>query len=297
VTESPGHAAILRLRDGRALGYAVYGAPSGRPALLYFGVSRLEAALLAEPARRTGIRVIGIDRPGMGLSDFQTARRLLDWPADVVELTDHLGIGQFAIVGVSAGGPHALACARAIPERLTACGIVSGVAPIVVRPYQRVPILLTPMMWLMNRFFADPARAERSLTTLTRSWPEADRASLAAPGVRPIWAAALAEAFRPGARGMRYDSALVETQPWGFELGEIALSRLFLWHGELDRDVPVAMGRHLAANIRSCVARFLPDEGHLSVVVNHREEIVAALSGTDQKDKTSAARRDRGRGH
>lgn len=277
MTESSDQAAILRLRDGRALGYATYGAPS-RPALLYFGASRLEAALVAEPAGRAGIRVIGVDRPGMGLSDLQPGRQLLDWPADVVELADHLGIGQFAVVGVSAGGPHALACARAIPERLTACGIVSGVAPIVVRLYQRVPLLLTPMMWLMSRFFADPDRAERSLTTLTRGWPAADRASLEAPGVRQIWAAALAEAFRRGARGMRYDSALVETRPWGFALGDIDLPRLFLWHGELDPDVPVAMGRHLAANIRSCTARFFPDEGHLSVVVNHREEIVTALS-------------------
>ena len=100
----------IRLPDGRTLGYSEYGSPTGNT-LFYFGSSRLEACLLARAAANAGVRVIGTDRPGMGLSQFQPGRRLLDWPADVVALADHLGIARFAVVGVSAGGPHALACA------------------------------------------------------------------------------------------------------------------------------------------------------------------------------------------
>lgn len=174
-------------------GICGYGSPSG-PALLYFGAWRVEASLLAESAERTGVRVIGVDRPGMGVSDFQPRRRLPDWPDDFDELAHHLSLERFAVVGVSAGGPHALACAVAIPDRLTACGVVSGVAPIALRPYQRLPLLLTPMMWLISRLFRDVDHAERWLGGLVRGWPPADRASLETPGVRRAWAAALAEA-------------------------------------------------------------------------------------------------------
>lgn len=267
----------LRLRDGRILGYALWGDAAGSP-LLYFGSSRLEAAVLAEPARRAGVRLIGVDRPGMGRSSFHPGRRLLDWPDDVIGLADHLGLDRFAVVGVSGGGPHALACALIRPERLTACGVVSGVGPGAIRLYQRNPWLLTAMTWVMCRFFRREDRAERSLVRLTRGWPESDRNSLEVPGVRKLWAASLAESFRQGARGMCYDSVLVEASPWGFDPADIRLPRLFLWHGERDKDVPVAMGRAVAARIPSCAARFFPGEGHLSVIVNHGAEIVRALA-------------------
>ncbi len=265
----------MRLSDGRTLGYAEYGQASG-DALLYFGTSRLEARLLTDAAERAGIRLIGLDRPGMGLSDFQPGRRLLDWPRDTVDLADRLQIDRFAVVGVSAGGPHALACAHAIPDRLTACGIVSGVGPLLLRFYKRVPWILNSMMWLMSGFFRDADRAGKSLTRFTQGWPESDRNTLLVPGVCELWAASLAESFRQGSRGMSYDSVLVAGRHWGFDLADIKLPRLFLWHGDLDEDVPVSMGRTVAEKLRGCTARFYP-EGHLSVIVNHRDEIVTAL--------------------
>jgi pimeloyl-ACP methyl ester carboxylesterase len=273
-----GRDATLRLRDGRTLGYAEYGRTSGN-VLLYFGSSRLEAGLLAEPAERAGVRVIGLDRPGMGLSQFKPDRRLLDWPRDVVELADQLGIDEFAVIGVSAGGPHALACAHATADRLTACGIVSGVGPTVLHFRQRLPWLLTSMVWLMSRFFRDEDHARMSLTRFMRGWPASDRISLRDPLVGDLWAASLVESFRQGARGMGYDSVLVEARRWGFELDQIHVPRLHLWHGELDEDVPVAMGRAVAERLASCTATYYPEEGHLSVIVNHRDEIVRTLTG------------------
>ena len=122
----------IRLADGRRLGYAEYGDPEGKP-LFYchgFPASRLEAALLDPSARKAGVRVVAADRPGCGLSDFQPDRRIGDWPGDVVELAGALGIDRFAVVGVSGGGPYALACARKIPQRLTAAAVVCGLGPV-----------------------------------------------------------------------------------------------------------------------------------------------------------------------
>ena len=103
--DSPSAGTTIRLTDGRTLGYTEYGNPAG-PVLFYchgHPGSRLEAQLLAEPATKHGLRLIGIDRPGMGLSQYQRRRRVRDWPHDVVQLADRLGIDSFAVAGFSGG--------------------------------------------------------------------------------------------------------------------------------------------------------------------------------------------------
>ena len=109
----------LKLKDGRTLGYIDLGNKDGKPLFHFHGFpgSRLEATILADRAIVKNIRVICIDRPGMGLSDFKENRTLLDWPDDVVELADALEIDKFAVEGISGGGPYAAACAYKIPDR------------------------------------------------------------------------------------------------------------------------------------------------------------------------------------
>jgi pimeloyl-ACP methyl ester carboxylesterase len=81
-------------------------------------------------AIRRNIRVISIDRPGMGLSTYVPDRKILDWPTDVVRLADHLGVGKkFTVLGSSGGGSYALACAYAIPERMQGVGVMAGLGP------------------------------------------------------------------------------------------------------------------------------------------------------------------------
>ena len=122
----------LRLDDGRTLSYAVYGDPDGRPVFAFHGWpgSRLDAEFLAQTAVEMGIRVIAPDRPGYGGSTFQPARSLSDWPADVVALADSLALDRFGVIGICGGGPYAFACAKALPNRLTAAGIVCGLGPL-----------------------------------------------------------------------------------------------------------------------------------------------------------------------
>src|SRR5262249_37296071 len=93
----------LRLRDGRALGYLEVGSREGWPLLHFHGdpSSRLEVLLLAEQAASLGVRLIGLDRPGIGRSDTRPGFRLMDWPDDVVEAADQLGIERFAVAGLS----------------------------------------------------------------------------------------------------------------------------------------------------------------------------------------------------
>jgi len=133
---NPGTASLLsshrlELGDGRRLGYVEYGDPAGRPVLLFPGVpgSRLQGHPDRSIAAALGARLIGIDRPGYGLSDVQPGRTILDWPDDVEALADYLGMERSAVISISGGGPYAAACAWKIPQRLTTVALVSAMGP------------------------------------------------------------------------------------------------------------------------------------------------------------------------
>ncbi|MDJ0497340.1 MAG: alpha/beta hydrolase [Acidimicrobiia bacterium] len=99
----------LRLEGGRALGYAEWGDASGFPLFHFHGSSSSRLERPVQPDVLSAVRLVTIDRPGHGLSDFQPDRSLLDWPEDIAALADHLGIEGFAVSGWSFGGPYALA--------------------------------------------------------------------------------------------------------------------------------------------------------------------------------------------
>jgi len=269
---------LLQLHDGRVLGYAEDGNPEGKALFYFHGYpgSRFEARFLAEAAAQTGARLLGVDRPGMGLSTFQPNRRYLDWPDDVIELADRLHIDHFAVAGLSGGSPYALACAYKIPQRLTACGIISGVGPI--GPF--LAFLSQWMPWLMlpiiRRSFQNEDQAQRTLVQAAEKWIEADRKCLQVPGVKELMAASLVEGLRPGTRGAAYEGTLFG-RPWGFKLEEINFPAICLWHGELDKEVSITTGRAVAGKLAHCQATYYPGEGHISVIVNHAQAIVEAL--------------------
>ena len=281
---------VLRLRDGRMLGYAEAGDPAGAPLMFFHGLpgSRINARLGEEPGRRCGVRIIAPERPGFGLSSPQKGRRMLRWPRDVIELADALGINRFAVAGVSGGGPYAAACAYAIPERLTGVGIVSGVGPadmpgfadgmmrtnqLLFAAARRVGPVASVMMWVMSQAARRP---ERFMGAMERQLPPDDRRIVQRPEVKDMFAADVREAFRQGSGGAAVDTRLF-ARPWGFDLREIQ-THVDLWQGEDDRNVPVAHGRYQASQIPDCTARLLPGEGHL-LVVDRLEEIMTAVVG------------------
>lgn len=131
------HTRLVEVRDGRRIGVASYGQPDSPVCLFYFHAttsSRLEARLFDPAGRSLGVRVIGLDRPGAGRSDPQPGRRLLDWPDDVADVADHLGIDRFAVVGQSVGAAHALVCGHALPGRVSLAVPINSLIPVVWQP-------------------------------------------------------------------------------------------------------------------------------------------------------------------
>lgn len=292
-----GRSGELTLADGRTLGFAEYGDPAGDPIIYFHGHpgSRLEAALLDEPAIRCGVRLIGTDRPGIGLSEFQPRRRILDWPADVAQLADALRLDRFAAAGASGGGPYAAACAHSIPERLTGCGLVCSVGPPGLtrtreelwanRAQRRLARLAPPVLdlafagwgrWVRSRG-GKAGPAELGAAAL-KAFPEVDRRALAEPPGPEAFGRDLLEAFARGSRGPAWEARLL-FRPWKFELHEVRATNIHLWQGGLDRNVTPETGRALAAAIPRAQLHFFPGDGHLSIALSHPEEMFEALLG------------------
>jgi pimeloyl-ACP methyl ester carboxylesterase len=290
-TASPNTALTFRLRDGRAMGYAEYGDAAGKPTFFFHGFpgSRLEAAFGHEAAVKHGARLIGVDRPGCGLSDFQRDRTFLDWPEDIVELAGALGIDRFSVAGISGGGPYVAACAYAIPQRLTGAYIISGVGPfdtpgatdgmsrqnkILFWLGRRAPWLGGVLIRMMARAARSPS--DKMMDRMARSMPEPDRVVLQQPNIRGVFVTDFREAFRQGARGSVHELRLY-SRPWGFRLEDITVP-VHLWQGSVDTNVPPSMGRYQASAIPNCHATFLEGEGHL-LGITHIDEIMAAAVG------------------
>ncbi|MHA1468866.1 MAG: alpha/beta fold hydrolase [Promethearchaeota archaeon] len=280
----------ITLKDGRKLGYIELGNKDGKPLFHFHGFpgSRLEANLLSEiDIDLTNTRLISIDRPGMGLSDFKKNRTLLDWPDDVVELADALGIDKFAVEGISGGGPYAAACAYKVPERLTSCGIISGLASRDLEIEKKIklfsvirifPWLFKLMMWIQSRGMKDIEKAEKNMKKAMKKLPEADRKVLDDPQILSLFIKESAEAFRQGSKGAYYEGKIY-ARSWGFNLEEVSPKlKVYIWHGEADKAVPVAMGRGMCKLIPNCEGKFYPCEGHYSTIFNYYEDIIKALT-------------------
>lgn len=284
----------IQLHDGRSVGVASAGKSDGFPIVHCHGSgsSRLEVKLLAVEAATQGVRLIGLDRPGIGRSDSKTGYRLLDWPDDVVEVADKLGIEQFAIDGVSAGGPYAMACAYKIPHRLTACGLISTVSPgNLMRKagplwMRAVWWMGAQLPWLLRLYVpivqratgSDEASIERYLVRYAARLGAADQRLLDNPEIRRSLAQTMAESFRQGGKA-NLEATLAEIEPWGFQAEQVTFEKIFLWHGEQDRIMPVAPARLLAQGLPHCTATFYPDEGHFSTLANHAQDIFNSLRG------------------
>lgn len=274
---------VVKLRDGRRLAYAEYGRRLGSPAFYFHGTpgGALEGRFLDEAARLHDVRLIAVDRPGYGRSDFHAGRKLGDFAGDVAQLADALDIERFAVVGLSGGGPHAQACAARIPERLTSAVIVSGAGSPdaaldgrgkIGRFFVKFGLWLAPLLgWLSAMWVAFWAPH-------TRQWmmPRSiDRIVTKRRNVREAFTEEVREALRPGGRAMAQDLALF-ARPWEFTPAAVGVVPVLLWHGDADKVVPVRIGRYFAREIPRCRATFIAGGGHL-MLVDHAGEIMEAV--------------------
>jgi pimeloyl-ACP methyl ester carboxylesterase len=269
-----------RLRDGRWLGYTDYGAGGGVPLFVLPGMpgSSLLAGHAKRPADEFGLRIIALDRPGIGLSDPKPGRTLRDTASDVADIADLLEFDQFFVMGISAGGPHALACALEMPERVLRVALVSSLAsPAGVTPHRQEPT--ASQLGPRAREQAAVGGARRPppgfmLREMERASPPSDRRILARPDVREQLLAAGEEAFRLGTQAV-VDEGRLTAGAWGFRPADVTVEVL-LWHGEQDLTVPVETARALAGTLPRCDAVFLPGAGHLWHF-DHLGDVMSAL--------------------
>ena len=274
----------LTLKDGRRLGFAQFGSGSAAPIFYFHGWpgSRLEAGFFDVP----GVQMIGVDRPGYGLSDPSPKRKLGDWPGDVAALADHLGHDKFAVVGMSGGGPYAAACAHALKARLTRVAIIAGLGPPEAPGMNdnRVRFLLSlgqrpvtsAVLFSVMRSFLRNAQAERRFAQFRNRVPRASKdVEAMTPDFLHMLLASFREGLRVSTRGVSSD-ARIYGESWPFALHEIVMP-VRVWHGQADTQVPVSIGRHYAAHIPAARGMFPEDEGHVSIVANYIEAIIADL--------------------
>lgn len=278
--------AILRLGIGRELCYVRWNACGDHRVLFCHGTpgSRLFRPPNLDLLSALDIDLVTVDRPGYGRSTPQPGRKLLDWAGDAAALADTLGWNRFAVAGISGGGPHALACGFALRERVTCVGAISSVAPYWpgaldgMLATTRIGFLLArwapALLPLVSR--AAVSQREQFLARLQRHLPACDSAVLARPEVAEVAAENAAQALstHDAALAMGHEMVLMQ-RDWGFALSEVGAPAV-LWHGELDRNVPVAHGRRIAATLPDCRATFIPNAGHY-LVFDHWDAILASL--------------------
>jgi pimeloyl-ACP methyl ester carboxylesterase len=287
VTAAARAARVLRLADGRALGYAEWGDPDGRAVLELHGNPGGRLLLWDEEVlRSSGVRWITVDRPAVGISDPLPGRGVAAWALDVAALADALELDRFAVVGFSVGGAYAAACAHELGDRVSAVALVAAIVPF-DRPgtfealgrsgYWRLSRRAPRIAALSLRAQSALARALPGLATraFARGVSDADRMLVGRrPEVVRRGIAQVSDAIRPGARGLVED-LLIVMRPWGFPLDEIA-TPTFVWQGDDDGSIPVEWGSRLADAIPGAELRLCHDEGHL-LMADRLAEICAAL--------------------
>jgi pimeloyl-ACP methyl ester carboxylesterase len=254
----------VRTPDGRRLAAAVYGDPDGQPVFLLHGTpgSRLGPHPRSAILHRLGVRLICFDRPGYGGSDRLPGRKVADAATDVATVADAFGVNQFAVVGRSGGGPHALACAALLPERTTKVAVLVGIAPreaegldwldgmteFNVAEYEAVASgyeqIVAATKATAEEVRADPASL---LAKLQPELPDPDLRVVADRGIRSLLVATYAEALRESEHGW-VDDALAFIMPWGFNPAAVTVPVL-LWHGASDNLSPVSHAKWLAERI------------------------------------------------
>lgn len=265
---------IYTLSSGRKLSYSVFGSTLS-PALFFFHgfpSSRLEAHGLHKLVQehKLNLRIIAIDRPGFGRSDFQAHRRIVDFPQDVQRVADDLGVKRFAVLGGSGGGPYALACAYAIPDRVGGVGMLASAGPWTTPAGMRDVSWLSYFTYLGTRYvpggfrlFADgvagTARWLVNTATVTR-WLDQWLKSLKKEGEtesedidsrRKRLLEIMFEGFAQGSAGLVHEAKLLSND-WGFHFEDVSYDKVMIWHGTKDTNAPISQIRYVAQHLPHC---------------------------------------------
>jgi pimeloyl-ACP methyl ester carboxylesterase len=273
--------AVLQTPDGRSLDVYLAGANDAIPLLFITGTPSAGTpyAPFLETLAGKGMRYISFSRPGYGSSTRRAGRSVADVVQDVVTVLDHAGVDRFRVIGWSGGGPHALAVAALLPERVIAAATMGGIAPYPADGLDYLAGMGEENVEEFNAALAGPDQLIPFKERMAPVWRAAtgedvaaafgdliddvDRATLT--GEFADW---LAEEFHLGLRHGYwgwFDDDMAFVKPWGFDFAAIQ-APVFVWQGGHDRMVPYAHGEWLAAHLPTARPRLFPEEGHLSIV-------------------------------
>ncbi|KAK2837015.1 hypothetical protein FQN49_006490 [Arthroderma sp. PD_2] len=284
------------LSDGRKLGYAQYGSLTGKAIFYLHGLpgARTEAACFEELALELGARIIATDRPGVGWSSPHMDRTILDHPRDLEQLAKHLELDDYGVLGISGGGPYALACAASMPpEKLKCVSIVCGLGPPDIGMsgacwanwlgftlgYRYFPAATG---WYLKRQLAarldldDEKRFELLLQDILRdkSMPEKDREIMRDESTLRLFLRTSRQSFAQGCDEVVQDGKLM-CSDLGFRVEDIRADLpVHLWYGKRDVAVPLNHGVQIAARLSGRAHLRVEDETHLSIWENCREEVL-----------------------
>jgi pimeloyl-ACP methyl ester carboxylesterase len=282
----------LGLSDGRSLALEVSGPDGAIPLVVHHGTpgERSQYPPFAEAAAAQGLRYVSYSRPGYGGSSRQPGRAVADCAADTAAILAHLGADRCYTAGASGGGPHALACAALLADRVLACATVAGIGPFGAGGLDFLEGMGRENHAEFGAALTGPAALQAYLEREAASLAEITGEQVAVAFgdlVSAVDVAALtgdfadfvAASFRQAlANGIWgwLDDDLAFTRPWGFDLASINVP-VVVWQGGQDRMVPFAHGQWLAAHLPSARAMLIPAEGHLSIKVAKFGEIVGEL--------------------
>ena len=251
----------VQAEDGRTLAFCEWGDRTGRPVWYLHGSPGSRYLHPREfDVTKWGVRMLTYDRPGYGRSDRRPGRLVADAAEDVRAIADHLSLAEFAVVGVSAGGPHALAVAAELAGRATRCAVVNGLAPPDAEGLDFYAGMAESEVeeWRARTVSSPDAAA---ILDETRQWVEELVASPdIPPAAKEVFVPTLTEAISRGPWGILDDYAAL-TQSWGFELAAVTCP-VTLMVAEADTSVPPAHGRWLADHLPRATSLSVPG-GHL----------------------------------
>ncbi len=275
----------LTLPDGRALGYAEYGDPSGDPVMFHHGwpSSRYQAAFLDPMARDRGLRILAPDRPGVGRSDPRPGRGFSDWPADLAGFADALGIDRFKAFGVSGGGPYTLAACARLGDRIERAAVVCGAPPLAdksarshmhwayrtLATSRKLRRVAMPAVVRLSRWMVDRGHDHAPMSWMLKSVPDVDREAIRNGGGWEMVTRSFLEAVRNGSDGMREDGELYLSD-WDFDPSGIHVPVHF-WHGTADANLPCEVAKRLAEKVPNAETDWIEGEGHYSLAMGYAE--------------------------
>ena len=278
--EKPRAEGRFYLPNGRRLGYAEFGDPSGVVVLWFHGTpgARRQFPLVGRrAAMKLGLRVVVLERPGSGLSDPHPYAAVADWATDIAAVADALGAERLGVVGLSGGGPYALACGAVPPlaARVAAVAVLGGVVPSV-----GPEAIAGSVADLARRFAPMLSQLRRPLAALSigllaplipfshyayRAYsgisPEGDKRVFADPEIEGMFIDDIVLAIKGRCQAL-VDDARLFGRDWGFRLADVNVPVRW-WHGDADPLVPLAAAQAAVSRLPDAELILRPGESHL----------------------------------